>query len=349
MPALPPIASFNGPTVTEGQYKAAFSDLRSYLVGLLGEDGTLATALGALGTLASRVEAVTAARTLVSGDRGKLLRANGTFALTLPDAGVAGDGWSVCVSNVGTGTITVTPVSSNLIEGLPTLPLLRGQRCILVTGGGSWTTLVLTQTGAATGNVTLNTAISPGQFAYIFSDPNAPVASSGVVTVQRSGSASIRQIAQPNNSNLSFQRFSQDTGASWSPWRPMYTTENILGTVALAGGVPTGAILERGSNANGSYLRLADGTQLCWHQITSSQAINTAIMGGFRTVGLFWTYPAAFSATPLVQAMPVAMTAFGAVLTNAGSNLQQQFAVTAVTSQTAANRTINLFASGNWS
>lgn len=42
---------------------------------------------------------------------------------------------------------------------------------------------------------------------------------------------------------------------------------NILGTVSQSGGVPTGAIVERGSNGNGSYVRFADGTQICWVQI----------------------------------------------------------------------------------
>lgn len=37
----------------------------------------------------------------------------------------------------------------------------------------------------------------------------------------------------------------------------------LVGTVSQSGGVPTGAIIERGSNANGSYVRFADGTQIC--------------------------------------------------------------------------------------
>lgn len=55
---------------------------------------------------------------------------------------------------------------------------------------------------------------------------------------------------------------------------------NILGTVSQSGGVPTGAIIERGSNANGEYVRFADGTQICTVRIaidlsnTSAQNIN---------------------------------------------------------------------------
>lgn len=63
----------------------------------------------------------------------------------------------------------------------------------------------------------------------------------------------------------------------------LYSRDSILGTVSQSGGVPTGAIIERGSNANGQYVRWADGTQICWHS--------------FATVsgGTTWTYPAAFT------------------------------------------------------
>ncbi|HHZ7017143.1 TPA: pyocin knob domain-containing protein [Pseudomonas aeruginosa] len=54
------------------------------------------------------------------------------------------------------------------------------------------------------------------------------------------------------------------TGAGvWQPWHKQFDTSNILGTVSQSGGAPTGAIIERGSNANGEYVRFADGTQIC--------------------------------------------------------------------------------------
>lgn len=43
-----------------------------------------------------------------------------------------------------------------------------------------------------------------------------------------------------------------------------YRRGNILGPVSQSSGVPTGAIIERGSNANGNYVKFADGTQICW-------------------------------------------------------------------------------------
>ena len=38
----------------------------------------------------------------------------------------------------------------------------------------------------------------------------------------------------------------------------LFGRNNILGTVSQTAGVPTGAIVERGSNANGEFVRFAD-------------------------------------------------------------------------------------------
>lgn len=70
-----------------------------------------------------------------------------------------------------------------------------------------------------------------------------------------------------------------------------YRTGNVVGAVGQTGGVPTGAVIERGSNANGEFIRLADGTQFCYG------AINTS-----SSAAVTWTYPAAFFVTPKVLA-----------------------------------------------
>ena len=43
----------------------------------------------------------------------------------------------------------------------------------------------------------------------------------------------------------------------------IYGQGNILGTVSQSAGVPTGAIIESGSNANGEFVKYADGTMIC--------------------------------------------------------------------------------------
>lgn len=70
-----------------------------------------------------------------------------------------------------------------------------------------------------------------------------------------------------------FTRVKHD--ANWHGWYEIYHQNTILGPVSQDAGRPTGAILERGSNANGRYVRFADGTQICTNDnapITSAPA-----------------------------------------------------------------------------
>ena len=65
----------------------------------------------------------------------------------------------------------------------------------------------------------------------------------------------------------------------------VYKQSNILGTVSESGGVPTGAIMERGSNDNGEFVKFADGTMIC---------LGVTPQG----TGSTKSYPAAFVSTP---------------------------------------------------
>lgn len=78
-----------------------------------------------------------------------------------------------------------------------------------------------------------------------------------------------------------------------------YAKDNILGTVSQTAGVPTGAIIERGSNANGEYIKYADGTLLCAAESTTLLTTSTAQGGIFHGgSGIVMTFPAAFSSLP---------------------------------------------------
>lgn len=116
-----------------------------------------------------------------------------------------------------------------------------------------------------------------------------------------------------------------------------YGPGNLLGGVAQAGGIPTGAVLERGDNANGSYLRLADGTQICWAQKTSSATGQT-----------LWTYPAGFvgGSAPVVQATAQVQTAHFAS-TGAPSAMGVNFSVWGLSAARVAYAT-GLTAFGRW-
>jgi len=80
----------------------------------------------------------------------------------------------------------------------------------------------------------------------------------------------------------------------------VYHRLNVVGTVSESGGVPTGALIERGSNSNGEYARWADGTQICWH--THTQTLTWEAYGSgtglYQTDPALWVYPAEFTGAP---------------------------------------------------
>jgi hypothetical protein len=57
-----------------------------------------------------------------------------------------------------------------------------------------------------------------------------------------------------------------------------YQKNNILGTVSESGGVPTGSIIERGSNANGEFIKYADGTMICTSAYSPSSSASGTVV-----------------------------------------------------------------------
>jgi hypothetical protein len=136
--------------------------------------------------------------------------------------------------------------------------------------------------------------------------------------------------------NVMYHRTSSDSGVTWGSWRKAFSNENILGTVSENAGVPTGAVIERGAGANGEYVRLADGTQLCWRTLTASAG-----------AAVTWTFPAAFSAAPVVGGNAVA-TVIAAVMLDATPTATT--ASLSVRDKTDARRAdvMHLSARGRW-
>ena len=82
---------------------------------------------------------------------------------------------------------------------------------------------------------------------------------------------------------------------------------DILGTVSQSGGVPTGAIIERGSNSDGEYVKFADGTVWAWLPSSANATVTTPVVttsGVSRSGGpgeyYLWTYPVSFTGAPSV-------------------------------------------------
>lgn len=139
MTALPAAASFTGSSITEAQFKSAITDMRAFLAGLLGTDGTVATALDALDTIFSAgVTAKSGAYTVAATDRGQLLDCTGTWTLTLPAAATAGAGFAFALRNSGVGVITIDGAGSETVDGELTIALAAGASAVIVCTGAAW-------------------------------------------------------------------------------------------------------------------------------------------------------------------------------------------------------------------
>lgn len=139
----------------------------------------------------------------------------------------------------------------------------------------------------------LDTVVTSGFHRLRTVSNGPPVAvTDGQLIVSR-GADTITQIAINYGSGRMFTRSGNPPSVggvgTFTPWREVYTAASILGAVSQSAGVPTGAVIEQGSNANGEYVRFADGTQIC--RMTGNfpaQAINTG-------ASLNCPFPATFS------------------------------------------------------
>ena len=141
---------------------------------------------------------------------------------------------------------------------------------------------------------------------------------------------------------------------SQGPWIKIYDSASILGTVSQSSGVPTGAVIERGSNSNGAFVRLADGTQICTRNVipdptTLDQIESTDIFSGevFE-----WDYPAQFTSGTGVAAFADLFTddiARWAMAMNDDNTSARIIVFRAGGSAfSEGNRRLRLFAIGRW-
>lgn len=124
-----------------------------------------------------------------------------------------------------------------------------------------------------------------------------------------------------------------------------YGPGNLLGTVSEAGGSPTGAVIERGSNADGDYVRFADGTQICW---SNQMTVDVTVAAGaiFRSVPVNWTFPVAFFEVPaLMQGRQNHSSAYWTV---PGVSTTTTGQACAFSYQSITSRAVNLVAIGRW-
>lgn len=105
---------------------------------------TIGGAQGATGSINSlSTDTKTAAYTMVTGDKGKMLQVSGTFTLAFQAVATLGAGWWAWIYNVGTGAVTLDPNASQLIDGLTSYPMYPGEARLVWCTGSALQSLVV--------------------------------------------------------------------------------------------------------------------------------------------------------------------------------------------------------------
>ena len=143
---------------------------------------------------------------------------------------------------------------------------------VLVVGAAGW------NGGAAIileGNIDLNSLVTSGIYALNGTYSNGPPGTSATncpplyvrVTVHGQGVWTLQEVfgITGDTSAIRYQ-----SSGEWAPWRVVYTSSNVVGVMS------GGAIIERGDNASGSYVKFVDGTMMTW----GLQTINATVLPG---------------------------------------------------------------------
>jgi hypothetical protein len=127
-----------------------------------------------------------------------------------------------------------------------------------------------------------------------------------------------------------------------------YGPGNLLGPVGQSAGLPTGAVIERGATADGDYVRLADGTQICRQTLTldaPDTGLGALFAGAAETA---WSYPVAFLTGTQPTLTGSATTSSDTwVATRAGDAATGHLRAMAATSQATAPE-VTVTAIGRW-
>ena len=140
-----------------------------------------------------------------------------------------------------------------------------------------------------------------GLYSWANSKPvNAANSVCQMIHMERTGHYSRSQIVFRSGGGAMDASFRGYTGGAWREWRTLLHNANIVGPVSQSGGVPNGAIIEQGSNANGRWVKFADGSMQCSLDGASVSSVSTSEGTIYRSSTSSWTYPASFYEAPVV-------------------------------------------------
>lgn len=123
-----------------------------------------------------------------------------------------------------------------------------------------------------------------------------------------------------------------------------YGPGNLLGPVGESAGIPTGAVIEHGSNADGDYVRYADGTQICTRTLTGI-AVGSAYGSLFRSAVLTASYAAPFVTRPTASGCCQSTSMCWA---NVRSSSPTQWGCALWSTEARSSETAELIAIGRW-
>jgi hypothetical protein len=123
-----------------------------------------------------------------------------------------------------------------------------------------------------------------------------------------------------------------------------------VGAVTQSAGIPTGAIVESGSNANGNYIKYADGTMICTRVVSGTYNVNNAFGSLWYANIASQAFAATFIAVPIcnvasVYGIGAVMWGAGTLATTTGSG---GLTIISASSFASAALTISLVAIGRW-
>lgn len=141
-----------------------------------------------------------------------------------------------------------------------------------------------------------------------------------------------------------FRTFTRGYESSvWTAWTQNYERSSVVGTVSQSGGVPTGAIIETGTD----YTKWADGTMIC--TVTSGTLTSSNVTGSsYQSDAVSINFPQTFVAAPMP--MPAATRVAGTIGHWVGncSTSTTSANVRLMTSTSGATGTITVTAYGRW-
>lgn len=182
--------------------------------------------------------------TVVSGDNSKLIVLSdaAAVAVTLPNANTLASTWMTIVTNLGAGTVTITPTTST-IDGAASLTLAQFQGVVIFGDGTNY----FTERGRATGGSGTVTSVAIAVPTGL-SVSGSPITTSGTITISWANESANTFLAGPT------------TGAAAAPTFRTIVPADMPVFVASGASHASGAVPDPGASAGTTRFLREDAT-----------------------------------------------------------------------------------------